>query len=229
MFIGHFALGFAAKRAAPRTSLAALIAAASFIDILWPAFVLLGLETVRIDPGNTAFTALDFVSYPWTHSLAMVIGWGVVFALAYRALGGDRRGAWILGALVVSHWVLDWISHRPDLPLAPGTAPRVGLGLWRSIPATLAVEGLLFVAGVAIYVATTRALNRKGTIGLWVFVAFLLLAYAGNVGKPPPSITAVTAAGLGVVALLIPWIWWFDRNRELRVDAARLPAVPSSG
>jgi Kef-type K+ transport system membrane component KefB len=106
----------------------------------------------------------------------------------------------------------------------------VGLGLWRSIPATLAVEGLLFVAGLGTYLATTRALNRKGTIGLWAFVAFLVLAYAGNVGQPPPSITAVTAVGLGVVALLIPWIWWFDRNRELRGErAARLPVPPSQG
>lgn len=224
MFIGHFALGFAAKRAAPRTSLATLVAAASFIDILWPAFVLLGIETVRIDPGNTAFTPLDFVSYPWTHSLVMVIVWGVAFGLAYRATGGERRGAWILGALVVSHWVLDWVSHRPDLPLAPGAAGRVGLGLWSSIPATLAVEGLLFVAGLGTYLATTRALNRKGTLGLWAFVALLLLAYAGNVGRPPPGVTAVAAAGLLVVAVMIPWMWWFDRNRALRGEgAARLP------
>lgn len=216
MFIGHFALGFAAKRAAPRASLATLIAAASFIDILWPVFVLLGIESVRIAPGNTAFTPLDFTSYPWTHSLLMVLAWGAAFGLASRALGGDGRGAWVAAALVVSHWVLDWISHRPDMPLAPGAGPRLGLGLWNSVPATLAVEGALFVAGLGIYLATTRATSRKGTIGLWVFVAFLLAGYLGNLGRVPPGVAAVAIAGLVATAISIPWIWWFDRNRAVR-------------
>ncbi len=218
MFIGHFAVGFAAKRAAPRTSLATLFAASAFVDILWPALVLLGIERVRIDAGNTAFTALDFVSYPWTHSLLMALLWGAAFGLAYRATGGDRRGAWVLGALVPSHWVLDWITHRPDLPLVPGGAARVGLGLWRSIPATLAVEGALFAAGVAVYLATTRARNRRGAIGFWSFVAFLVLAYVSDVGQPPPSVTAVAVVGLAGTAVLLLWSWWFDRNRALRAE-----------
>jgi len=157
MFIGHFAVGFAAKRVAPRTSLATLVAAASFLDIAWPILVLVGIESVRIDPGNTAFTPLDFTSYPWTHSLVMAVLWGIAFALVYRARTGYARGAWALAALVPSHWVLDWISHRPDLPLVPGASSRYGLGLWRSVPATLAVEGAMFAAGVAVYLAATRA------------------------------------------------------------------------
>lgn len=220
MFIGHFAVGFASKRLAPRTSLAALVAAAAFVDILWPIFVLLGIEAVRIDPGNTAMTPMDFVSYPWTHSLLMALAWGAAFGLAWRAATGDGRGAWVLAALVPSHWVLDFASHRPDLPLVPGAGPRLGLGLWNSIPATLAVEGALFVAGLAVYLATTRAANRKGTIGLWAFVAFLLAGYLGNLAQVPPSATAVAVAGLLASAISLPWIWWFDRNRELRPSPA---------
>lgn len=230
MFIGHFAVGFAAKRAAPRTSLAALIAAASFIDILWPVLVLLGIETVRIEPGVTAFSPFDFTSYPWSHSLLMVLVWGAVFGLAYRAAGGYGRGAWVLAALVVSHWVLDWISHRPDMPLAPGAGARAGLGLWSSVPATLAVEGALFVAGLGLYLATTRARNRKGTIGLWAFVAFLLLGYLGSLGQVPPGVTVVAVTGLAASAISIPWIWWFDRNREaVRGDLGTGPGPAGAG
>jgi hypothetical protein len=216
LFIGHFAAGFAAKRLAPRTSLATLVLAACLVDVLWPALVLLGVEVVRIDPGNTAFTPLDFVSYPWTHSLAMTAAWGAAFALAYRARTGEGRAALVVGALVVSHWVLDWISHRPDLQLAPGLPGRTGLGLWSSIPATLAVEGALFAAGLGVYLATTRPRNRAGAFGLWGFVSFLLVAYVGNLGKVPPGPTAVAVAGLTGGALSFAWTAWVDRNREVR-------------
>src|SRR5215510_11950784 len=111
MFVGHLALGFAAKRATPRVNLAVLLTASQIADILWPLFVALGLERVRIDPGNTAFTPLDFVSYPWSHSLVMLIVWGVVFGAIYgAAIGRDDRVFLVLAGLVVSHWVLDWIT-----------------------------------------------------------------------------------------------------------------------
>lgn len=230
MFIGHFAVGFAAKRVAPRTSLATLVAAASFLDIAWPILVLVGIESVRIDPGNTAFTPLDFTSYPWTHSLVMAVLWGIAFALVYRARTGYARGAWALAALVPSHWVLDWISHRPDLPLVPGASSRYGLGLWRSVPATLAVEGAMFAAGVAVYLAATRARNRRGAIGFWGFVAFLVLAYLGNLGQVPPGVTAIAVAGLLGTAISLVWLAWIERNREpapaLLTEVASAPGAP---
>ena len=115
MFIGHFALGFAAKRAAPGVSLGVLFAAAQLADVLWPIFVATGVEQVRIDPGNTAFTPLDFVSYPYSHSLVLLIIWGLIFAgIAKVRL---RAGFALIFALVVSHWVLDYITHRPDMPM----------------------------------------------------------------------------------------------------------------
>jgi hypothetical protein len=169
-------------------------------------------------------TPLDFISYPWTHSLLMAVAWGAAFGLAWRAATGDGRGAWVIGALVPSHWVLDFASHRPDLPLVPGAGPRLGLGLWNSIPATLAVEGTLFIAGLAVYLATTRATNRKGSIGLWAFVAFLLVGYLGGLGQVPPSATAVAVVGLLASAISLPWVWWFDRNRQIRASPAAAAA-----
>ncbi len=215
MFIGHFAVGFAAKRAAPRTSLATLMVAAQLVDLVWPILLLLGIEAVRIDPGNTAFTPLDFEHYPWTHSLAMVVVWAVAFALAYRLRTGYARGALVVGVLVLSHWVLDWITHRPDLPLAPGAA-KVGLGLWSSRPATMIVEGALFAAGLAVYLWTTRPRSRAGSIGLWGFVALIVLAYLGNLaGGAPPSPRAVAIAGV-TSWIFVPWLAWIDRSREVR-------------
>ena len=215
MFVGHFAVAFGAKKVVRRTSLATLIAAAQLLDLIWPILVLLGIETVRIDAAApNPFLKLRFVHYPWTHSLLMAIVWGIGFALAYRARTGYGRGAAVVGALVVSHWVLDWITHRPDLQLAPGLAPRVGLGLWTSAAATIAVEGLLFVAGLAAYARTTRPRDRAGTWGFWGFVAFLLVAYASTLaGGTPPSPRVVAASALIGWALIL-WIAWFDRHRE---------------
>jgi membrane-bound metal-dependent hydrolase YbcI (DUF457 family) len=215
MFIGHFAVAFGAKKVAPRTSLATLVAAAQLLDLIWPILVLLGIETVRIDPsGPGPFLKLRFVHYPWTHSLLMAAVWGAAFALAYRARTGYGRGAAVVGALVVSHWVLDWVTHQPDLQLAPGLAPRVGLGLWTSPAATMAVEALLFVAGVTVYARTIRPRDRAGKWGFWGFVAFLVVAYVSTLaGGTPPGPRAVAASALILWALL-PWIAWFDRHRE---------------
>jgi hypothetical protein len=213
MFIGHFAVAFAAKPAVPRTSLATLIVAAQLLDLLWPVLVLLGIETVGIEPGPNPFLQLRFVQYPWTHSLLMAIVLGVAFAAAYRAKTGYTRGAAVICALVVSHWVLDWITHRPDLQLAPGLETRVGLGLWRSPAATIAVEAAMLAAGVALYARSWSARDGAGTWGCWGFVAFLIVAYAaGLLGGAPPSAAAVAGSAL-IGWVLIPWIAWFDRHR----------------
>ena len=208
MFIGHFALGFAAKRAAPRAPLATLFAAAQFADLLWPVLVAIGVERVRIAPGITAFTPLDFVSYPYSHSLLLLAVWAAAFALIYRP------AALIVAGLVVSHWVLDWITHRPDMPIYPG-GPTFGLGLWNSIPATLAIELVMFGIGVWVYARATRPRDAIGRWGFASFVAFLLAVYLGNVfGGPPPSVTAIWSVGLVGGAVLLAWTWWFDRRRS---------------
>jgi hypothetical protein len=213
MFIGHFALGFAAKPAAPRLSLAALFAAAQLADIIWPFLVAFGIEQVRIQPGITAFTPLDFVSYPYSHSLLMLCVWGTLFGAVCAMVIHARRAFAIVAALVVSHWVLDWVTHRPDMPLYPG-GPKVGLGLWNSVAATVTVEVVMFAAGVWIYARATRARDRVGRQALPAFVGSLLVAYlASSIGPPPPSIAALVVTAIAGAAVIVLWAWWLDRHR----------------
>lgn len=214
MFIGHFGLGFGAKRAAPAASLGTLFAASQFADLLWPTLVLLGLERVEVVPGATRMTPLDFVSYPYSHSLLALCGWGVAFAAIYLAL---RRARWstavTIAVLVVSHWLLDYLTHRPDLPLTPHGAERVGLGLWNSLPGTLAVEFTIFAAGLLLYLRCTTPRDRIGSAGLWALVVFMVGVYLASVfGPPPPSATAV-AWSAQAIWLLVAWGYWIDKHR----------------
>jgi hypothetical protein len=226
MFIGHYAVGLAAKRVAPRASLGALLMAPTFLDLIWPIFLLLGWEQVRITPGGSAFTSLTFVRYPISHSLLTTLGWSALFGLVYLARTRDRRAAAVLALLVASHWVLDWVTHRPDLPLAPGGATRVGLGLWNSTTGTLVVEGAMFAAGVWLYARATAPRDRTGRWAFWAFVAVALLLYASHLGPPPPSVRAVAWGAM--LGWLVPlWGVWIDRHRTVR-DAAPPTATRSA-
>jgi hypothetical protein len=213
MFIGHFAVGFAAKKFAPRTSMAFLLAAPLFLDLLWPIFVLAGWEQVRIDPGNTRFTPLDLAYYPWSHSLLMSLLWATLFAFLYHAIARYWPGTVAIWIGVVSHWVLDWITHRPDMPLYPGSR-RYGLGLWNSIAGTMVVEIGMLAVGVGLYLRTTRARGRVGKYAFGAYVGLLLLLYTGDrFSDPPPSAAAVAWAGVAASVILVPWAWWFDQHR----------------
>jgi membrane-bound metal-dependent hydrolase YbcI (DUF457 family) len=217
MFIGHFAVGFAAKKFAPRASLAPLVAAPLFADILWPPFLLLGLEHVRIDPGNTLYTPLDLYDYPWSHSLLMSVVWATAFALIYHLITHYRAGATAIWIGVVSHWVLDWITHRPDMPLYPGGGPKFGLGLWNSVPGTMMVELSMFAVGVLFYIQTTRARDGIGRSAFGVFVVVLLALYLGDRFSPPPaSVSEIAWPGVVLTVIVLPWTWWFDRHRGLQ-------------
>jgi hypothetical protein len=216
MFLGHYAVAIGAKKVAPKTSLGTLLAAAAFLDLVWPVLVLLGLERVVVAPGATAFTPLDFEHYPISHSLLMSVAWGIAFGAAYFFVRRDRRGAAVLAALVVSHWLLDAVVHRPDLPLTLGGDARIGLGLWNSIPGTLAVELAMFAAAVWLYVGATRARDRIGSLGLVAFLLFVLAIYAGAAfGPPPPSATAIAWSDMGQW-LVVLFAAWIDRHRSMR-------------
>lgn len=194
-------------------SLGSLFLAAQLLDLAWPTLLLVGVERVRIAPGVTAVTPLDFEHYPVTHSLAGAALWGLGLALLYALLTRYRRGAWVLFVLVISHWVLDLVVHRPDLPLYPGSA-KVGLGLWNSVPGTLAIEFSILFLGVLLYLRTTRALDRIGAWGFWSLVAFLAIVQLGNVfGPPPPSVAAIAWVGQAQW-LLVLWGYWIDRHRS---------------
>lgn len=216
MFIGHFSVALASKRVAPRPSLGWLIAACQFPDLLWPVLVLAGVERVRIAPGDTAFTPLAFDYYPWSHSLLMDVAWGAALGAVYFALRRDKNGAVVIGALVVSHWVLDWVTHRPDMPLAPGVETLLGLGLWNSVVATIVIETAMYVAAVWIYARATQGRDRIGRIGFWAFTILLAAIHVANIfSPPPPSANAVAGAGLALW-FLIPFAAWIDGHRVIR-------------
>jgi membrane-bound metal-dependent hydrolase YbcI (DUF457 family) len=214
MFIGHFALGFAAKKINRKPSLGTYFLAAQFIDLLWPFFLVTGVERVEIEVGNTAFTPLNFISYPYSHSLLAVIIWSLLFALVYYFIKKDRKAAVVLAVIVFSHWILDLLTHRPDLPLTPWNEVKYGLGLWENKMATLLLEVSLFAIGSYIYFTVTEAKNATGKYALWAFILFMLIIYFLNAFGPPPE----SAKAIGIVAfsqwILVAWGYWIDRNRK---------------
>ncbi|HZO89441.1 MAG TPA: hypothetical protein VFB38_14010 [Chthonomonadaceae bacterium] len=213
MFIGHYGVALAGKSAAPRASLGTWVLAAQWVDLLWPIFLLLGWEHMRVIPGSTGFATLDFYDYPISHSLLADVGWAVAFGVVSFLVYRHVRMALLLGAGVLSHWILDLIVHRPDLPITPGQSERVGLGLWNSPAATMLVEIPLYALGIALYVRTTRACDGIGRYGLGAGLALLLALYLTNLGPPPPNAKVVAYMGLAGW-LVVAWAYWVDRHRE---------------
>lgn len=218
MFLGHYAAAYAAKRLVPGTSLGTLFIAAQLVDLLWPLFLLLGIEHVRIAPGITLMTPLDFHDYPITHSLVGALAWSAGFGGLIWAITRSTRAAGVSAALVLSHWFLDLIVHRPDLPLLHNDGPLVGLGAWNSMPLTILLEAGLFIGGVVMYLRGTTATDRVGTWATWGLIVFLGLVYVMNiVGPPPPSEQAIAVAG-NAMWLFVLLAWWGDRHRGVRSE-----------
>lgn len=214
MFIGHFALGFAGKKINKGPSLGIMLMAVQWLDLVWPVLVLLGMEKVNIEPGNTEMTPLNFVYYPWSHSMLMAVGWGVLFAVIYYAVTKNRNASLLLLLLVFSHWILDWISHRPDMPLTPFTDIKVGLGLWNNKWATIVIETLMFVVGIFLYMKATKANNRTGIWALWGLVFFLLVLYFMSAFGPVPEKVSQIAWTDMAQWLIMIWGFWIDKNRK---------------
>ncbi|HYS20317.1 MAG TPA: metal-dependent hydrolase [Gemmatimonadales bacterium] len=214
MFIGHYALALAAKRAAPRTSLGTLFVAVQLADMLWPILLLLGWEHAHFEAGPNPFLVLWLDSIPISHSLLTLIAWGTLFAGLYHWHTGYARGALVVALAVVSHWVLDFVTHRPDMPLYPG-GPKLGLGLWNSVAGTIVVEAAMFVFGVWMYLRATRARDAVGRYGLAALLTVLVLSYVGSLlGGAPPSMRAVEIGGIVFGWLFVWWAAWGDRHRE---------------
>ncbi len=214
MFLGHFAVGFGAKAAAPKVSLGSLFLAAQFIDLLWPSLLLLGLEQVRIAPEHPPGPPLEFTHYPFSHSLLAVLGWSVLIGGVYYLLRRERRGALVMGLAVLSHWLLDLLVHYPDLPLYPGASPRLGLMLWSLPEIEMIFELGLFVLGIGLYLRVTRPVDRAGKWTLAGLALFLIAIQVSNsLGPPPPSVTALAWVGQAQW-LLVVWAYWVDRHRR---------------
>ncbi len=216
MFIGHFGVGLGAKKTAPEISLGTFFLASQFLDLLWPTFLLLGWEHVKIQPGITKMVPLNFTDYPLTHSLMMACIWGILFGIIYFLIKRKFTGAIILTLCVVSHWILDLFVHIPDLPLYPGSTQLVGFGLWNSKTIAVILEGLIFIIGLVFYLQSTTAKNKVGRYGFWVLIIFLIFIYISNlIGPPPPNMKAIAWAG-ELQWLFVIWAYWVDKNRALR-------------
>jgi len=216
MFIGHFGIGFGSKKFAPALSLGVLFIAAQFLDLLWPTLLLLDLEHVTIAPGITDFTPLDFIDYPISHSLVMVAGWGFLLGILAWLYMKELKYLYIIFLCVVSHWFLDLIVHRPDLPLVPGDSARVGFGLWNYPVVSMIIECAIFLGGVFLYYRSTSEKNAFGKYGLIGLVTFLLLIQVANmVGPPPPSVTAIAWAGQ-LQWIFVVLAFYIDKNRITR-------------
>lgn len=215
MFIGHIAVGFAAKRLSPRMPLGLLLLAPFLSDLIFPILVLTGVEQLQVLPSESGFLRMELVNLPYSHSLEGIAAQAVILALAWFAWRREARGAVVLAALVLSHWVLDAVTHRPDMALFFSGGPKLGLGLWYSLAATVAIEGSFFILCLWLYVSATRATGAAGRIGLVGLVALLGVIYLGFVmGPPPPSAEAVSYLTLS--GWLIPfWAGWIERHRTV--------------
>jgi len=207
MFFGHIAVGLAAKPVAPKAPLGALLLAATAIDTLTGVFVITGIETIDAS-GNSSF--------PWSHGLFMAVVWAIVGAAVAYLLSRDRRVSVVIGLVVFSHWVLDFISHPmgfgrelpPDLPLLFEGSPKVGLGLYNSVPAALITEFGLFIAGIVIYLVTTSAKDRVGKWAVWLIVLFMFLLML------PSAVPQLALLPTFATVLLLPLGNWVDRHRS---------------
>ena len=217
MFIGHHAVAFTAKRIGPAISLGTLLTAVQFMDLLWPVFLLADIEHFQIVPGYTVVSPLNLYDYPISHSLAGALIWSALFGGVYFWVRRHARNAVILAVAVFSHWILDFITHGPDMPLLFSGSAHVGLGLWNSLAGTLAVEIGLFAGGVIVYTRSTVAKDRIGTYGWWGFVTFLFTMYIASIFGPPPPNVGVVAVGGNTGWLLVLWAYWVDRHRTRRI------------
>jgi hypothetical protein len=213
MFVGHLAVALGAKRSAPHVNLGWLMAGVTALDLIWPIFIVTGVEHATIAPGATAFTPIVFDSYPWSHSLLMSVVWGIVLAALAKA-AKVHVSPGLLIALVVSHWVLDLVTHAPDLPLWPGpSSPRLGLTLWNSIPGTIVIEGAMWIAGIAVYMSVARQSGRRPGWPFWSFVAISTVMWMTGPFSPPPSQKLL--GWLAMIGwIIIPWTVWADRTTK---------------
>jgi hypothetical protein len=229
MFLGHYGVAFALKRAEPKLSLGTLFLAVQLADVLWGVFLLLGWEHARIVPGYTAVTPLEFLNYPISHSLVAAIAWSAAAAALYyswptRDTTRHWQAALIVGLAVFSHYPLDILMHVPDLPVTGNDSPKLGLGLWNNFSATLIAEFLVFGLGLALYVTLRSHRHPIRAARLAVLVLVLVGTYIANLYGPlPPSMTTVAIAAIIFILAAAGLAAWADRRATPQeLEAQRL-------
>ncbi len=221
MFVGHYGVSFACKGVERRLPLWLLFLAVQFMDILWSILILLGVEKVRIVPGITATNPLDLYYMPYTHSLVAAMVWCVLVFLGYRMFvsrrsTGPDRPALFLAFAVFSHWILDLLVHRPDLPLYDNSH-KVGLGLWNYPMPAFALEAAILFGGMWIYMRSTKSGNSVGKYGMPIFgIVLLVVHWILFFGAPPGSPNAAAVLLLVLYVGFAAVAAWLERKRQVR-------------
>lgn len=230
MLVGHFGVGLAAKRIVPETSAGTLMLASLLPDFVAWTLLLAGVEHARIHPGITRTNPLDLYDIAISHSLLTDAIWGLLLAGAYFLWRRHSRASWIILAVVLSHWLLDFLSHRPDMPLAPGVHQYFGLGLYNSPLAMLLVEGSIWFAGIIVYARCTRPRKRMGTYLFWSVAALLTAVWIVSLGGATPS--ALRPAGISSLiffSMVVLWAYLMDFLRPAKEQAPPLGAAQPAG
>jgi membrane-bound metal-dependent hydrolase YbcI (DUF457 family) len=218
MLAGHLAVGFAGKCIGPKISLGTWTTAALLADLLAFVFMISGWERFRPLPEVASNRFVGEI--PFSHSLLVNALWGAMLAAGFYLWRRNRSGATLLFAAVLSHWVLDVVSHRPDMPLVPGTRPLLGFGLWNSVPATVIVEGGLWLAAIVVYVRATRSRNWLSAIVFWLGIALFTVSWLGNITAGiDPDPTRAGVNGLIFFSLIIAWACWMNRARYFKTSS----------
>ena len=219
MFIGHYAPAFVAATSRRSPRLGTLFVAAQLVDISFFSLLLLKVEHLRLVPGATTMNPMDLYDMPWDHSLVGALGWALGFGLVIRLLGRDWTAAAIGAAVVLSHWFIDLLVHRPDLTLA-GAPPAFGFGLWNYPAIEIPLELLFAFGGLWFFVSRTTAIGAAGrwspvvlAIGMAALQAVnWLTPQPATVIDPAPASTGVL--GLFAYAVLTLLAWWVARTRQ---------------
>lgn len=217
MFAGHVGAAMAIARADRRVNLGALVFAAVFLDFVLWLLVLVGWESVSI-PANFGATHQPEFVFPYSHGLLASIGWSALAGIATvlwhpGLLQPKGRAGALVAAAVFSHWLLDALVHAPELPVAGAGSAKVGLGLWQTMPAALAIEGLIAVAGLYLFLsgATLSRAKKFGVSALSLLI--LVFTVAGmTVAPPPPSVTAMAASSLVTIVVVCVLAFWLGRS-----------------
>lgn len=213
MFIGHWAPALAAAAASPKASprLGTLFVAGQLTDFAFFTFALFGIERMRIVPGITTMNQLDLYHMPYTHSLVGSVGWGLAFAILIFALTKDRFASMIGGLVVVSHWFIDLLVHRPDLTLW-GSPPKLGFGLWNHPAIAMPLELIITFGALAWYAKRTRGPVLPVAILGLALLAMQMINWFG----PPPVVAGpeLYLSGLAAFTVASAIAWWVGTTRH---------------
>lgn len=215
MFIGHFAIGLGAKKFVPQVNLGLLFIFCQLLDLIWPVLVLAGIESVHVDHTATVVTPFMFDHYPYSHSLLATVIYGLVLGVTAGYFFKSKKVGLVTMLVTSSHWILDFITHRPDMPIL-FEGEKVGLGLWNHLGLTVAIEVSMFVAGVLLFIKVGSLISKKQKLWFYGLCAFLLVSYAANIWGPklpqdtPPSMIAGPALSMWI---LVIWGYLVDRRK----------------